>query len=246
MEEKFFKKGNFSCLFTLLICFLLSSCAASSVSRSAATHVDTVVGDTTPVGIAEGDSSLSYDNYSQTSKGIIVGGAAGAAVGVLTAGSMGIFPGMAGGAVLGGIFGAYIDRHTTLKDQIDNMGGKVLVLGDQLMIVLPSAQLFKDHTAQLQPHAHETLDTVAQLIRGLTTISVRISGYTNATGVPEENCKLSQRQADAVLKYLFPIINTRVVTGVGYGGTHLIARNNPVWNEGANYRIEITLEKLPT
>jgi outer membrane protein OmpA-like peptidoglycan-associated protein len=247
MEDKFNKKGVlFRFLFILFSSIVLSACASSSVTRSVETHVDNTYDSTDPSGLMNTEAGLTYENYSQTSKGVIVGAGVGAATGAMMSGTVGILPGAAGGAVLGGVFGAYIDRHTTLRDQLENRGAKVLVLGDQILIVLPSGQIFSGMTAQIYPQARSTLDLVGQLIRGLTTISVRVAAYTNATGSDKVNCVVSQQQADAVVKYLFPITNTRVITGTGYGGTHLIARNSPVWDDGANYRVEISLEKLPT
>jgi hypothetical protein len=40
-------------------------------------------------------------------------------------------------------------------------------------------------------------------------------------------------------------VNTRLLFASGNGGTHLIERNNLDWDKGANYRVEISFEKLP-
>jgi outer membrane protein OmpA-like peptidoglycan-associated protein len=234
-------------IFFIVLGFILTGCASSSVSRGAADEVDTAYDNTHSFVTQPGmHPAESFQNASQTARGAVVGGAAGAVVGGVAYGTVGLMTGAAGGAVLGGVLGAYIDQHTDIVDRLENRGVKVFILGDQVRIVMPSAWTFKAMTPDIRPEAYSSLDLIAQLIRGFTTMSVKIAAYTNNTGDPRVNCVVSQAQANAIMRYLWPRVNTRVLSAAGYGGTHLIARNNPNWDEGANYRVEITLEKLPT
>ncbi len=87
---------------------------------------------------------------------------------------------------------------------------------------------------------------VAELIGRYPNMTVKVSAYTNASGPERINQALSQRQAESVMKYLWRRgVDTRLISAVGYGGTHLVEKDTPDWDKGENYRIEVTLEKLP-
>ena len=77
-------------------------------------------------------------------------------------------------------------------------------------------------------------------------MSVNVAAYTSECAAPDTvNIALTQQQANSVVKYLWTRgLNTRLLSASGYGGTKLIAANKPDWNSD-NYRVEITLEKLP-
>ncbi len=176
---------------------------------------------------------------------MLAGGAAGAAVSSLNS-SVGLIPGIAVGAIFGGALGAYIDSHTTLADKLENRGVKVIILGDQIMLVLPSVLVFNERTSNIKFHAYSTLDLVAQFINRYPNMSVNVAAYTSACSGPDTvNMALTQQQAASVVKYLWRKgVNTRLISASGYGGQKLIAANRPDWNS-ENFRVEITLEKLP-
>jgi len=227
---------------------LLSACASSEVSRQAASEVDLVSERARSSGNAETPSIVdAYQNASQTTKGALIGGAAGAVTGAIVPG-IGVVPGTASGLLLGGMYGAYIDAHTTLQDQIENRNVNVIILGDQVLIVLPSEQVFDDSTPRIRSQAYSTLDKIAALIRSWTTMSVKISAYTGGMRTSHANLQLSQKQAESVEKYLWAKgVNTRLLYAQGYGNSQRIQGECPPdWDAGENDRIEITLEKLPS
>lgn len=247
------KKTNYSVLIIKtslsLLCLLFSfsllfGCASSEISRQYATHIDeTVQSVTTP----PQDITLenSYGNASQIAKGVMIGGAGGAIAGAV-AGMGFVGPAAAGGAVFGGIVGAIIERNASLQDRLINRGVNVIVLGDQIRIILHSEQIFEGMTPAIQPQAYSTLHMIADYIRPYIKTSVKVAGYTNATGPERINLALSQEQAESVAKFLQANeINARLIYAVGYGGDNLVSRNSPDWASSDNYRIEITLEKLP-
>ncbi len=228
----------------LLILFL-QGCASSDVSRGAADEADKAYLDTDyALNHSEGSISESYQNSSQTSKGVVVGAATGAAANSLNSG-ISLVPGIAVGAIFGGAWGAYIDSHTTLADKLENRGVKVIVLGDQIMLVLPSVLVFHDMTSNIRLHAYSTLDLVAQYINNYPNMSVNVAAFTSACIPDTVNLALTQQQATAVAKYLWKKgVNTRLLSATGRGGEKLVAANKPDWNSD-NFRVEITLEKLP-
>jgi outer membrane protein OmpA-like peptidoglycan-associated protein len=239
------RKENFYFLPLFLIsCFFLSSCASSTVSRDAASNVDMGVQNAKSLVDSDGSIVDSYQNASQKAKGFMLGGAAGAGVGALSSG-IGIIPGAAVGALFGGTYGSYIDSYTSYSDQLENRGATMVVLGDQILIILPSASIFHAMTANIKPDAYSTLKLVAKYINGYTKMLVKIAAYTNAVGPKEVDLALSQQQAESVAKFLWACgLDARLTYAVGYGGTHLVQKNFSSWDESDNYRIEITLEKL--
>lgn len=221
---------------------LLAGCASSDISRHAASEVDNVYN--SAAGIGKGKSPLgAYQTATQATKGGIIGGATGAVAGSFING-VGTVPGALGGAVFGAALGAYIDQHTTWRDKLENAGGRIINLGDQVKIVLPSSFLFHSMTADLNSSAYSILDLVAQYLRSMTKIAVQVAAYTNASGPQRINQEISQEQADSVARYLWREgVNARLMTAVGRGGTHLVKQNTLDWNSGDNYRVEITVEK---
>lgn len=237
-------KGTLRLLLFNILSFTLFGCASSEVSRDAAANMD--MGVKNAKGFFSGDTNIddSYGNASQATKGALLGGAAGAITGGLSS-AVGMVPGTAVGAILGASYGSYIDSKTTLRDRLDNRGANVIVLGDQILIVIPSARLFEPMTANLKPQAYDTLQLVANYINQYTTMLVKVSAYTASSGSPSGDLALSSDEAQQVSKALqLSGVNARVLYAEGYGGTHLVTNNASGWDESDNYRIEITLEKL--
>jgi outer membrane protein OmpA-like peptidoglycan-associated protein len=233
-------------LAAILAVIFLNGCASSPASRTAASNMDMGVKNAKNFtnGVGNGSITQSYQNSSQTTKGALLGGAAGAVAGSFTSG-IGFLAGTAGGAILGASYGAYIDSTTTLADKLENRGVTVVELGDQILIVVPSSRLFTYMSDQLQPEGYSTIDLLAQYINSHTNVMVKVAGYTNDTGSKRVDLALSQQQAKTVAKTLEAYhVNTRVLFADGYGGNHLVERNSLDWDNSENYRIEITLEKL--
>lgn len=234
----------------LLIVFvsLLSGCASSDLARSTTGEIDQAYGSVTSSisNLGKGSLADSYQNSSQTAKGALIGGVAGGVFGGVTSNGIGAIAGAATGAILGGALGAYIDAHTSLVDRLKNRGARVFVLGDQVLIVIPSNRLFYTRSANIRYPDYSTLDSVAELIGHFTNVSVKVAAYTNASGPAEVDLALSQQQANNVARYLWKRgVDTRLLYAAGYGGTHLVMRNSLDWSCNDNYRIEITFEKLP-
>ena len=197
-----------------MLLVFLQGCASSDVSRGAASETDKAYLDADyALNHTDGSLSDAYQNSSQTTKGVVFGAAAGVGASSLHSGIT-FIPGLAIGAIFGGALGAYIDAHTTLTDKLENRGVKVIVLGDQVMLVLPSVLVFNDMTSNIRPHAYSTLDLVAAYISKYPNMSVNVAAYTSACGSPEAvNLALTQQQSTAVVKYLWSKgINTRLLS----------------------------------
>jgi outer membrane protein OmpA-like peptidoglycan-associated protein len=228
----------------LAMMLLLTGCASSNVSRTTAGSGDVVVQDTKGLFSGAENTSVadSYQNTTQTTKGAIVGGTVGGVTGALT--KLGFLPGLAAGAILGAGYGAYVDANATQQDRLINRGATVVVLGDQILIVMPSWRLFQPASAKLKPQAFSTLKAMAQYINSYEKMLVKVSVYTNPNGPQNVDLALSQDQADAISRYLVAVgLDSRLLYAEGYGGTHLVQKKTD-WGTGENDRVEVTLEKL--
>lgn len=219
----------------------LSGCASSAVSREAATNVDLGVYNAKRLVFGDRDIAVSYQNTSQTAKGAVIGGAVGALAGGATA--FGAVPGALTGAVFGASYGAYIDSTTNKRDRLENRGVATVVIGDEVMIVIPSALIFDEMTSHVKPQAYSTLRMVAQYINRYTKIGVRVAGYTYDSGNCNIDLALSKQQAEVVKKFLIAEnVNARLIYAMGMGSSRLVD-TSANWDSD-NYRIEITFEKL--
>jgi outer membrane protein OmpA-like peptidoglycan-associated protein len=232
-------------LFSILA-IALTGCASSNVSRDAASNVDMGLDNANKLGtnFADGDVVESYQNSSQRSKGAMLGGAVGAVAGVASS-SVAVIPGAMVGMILGATYGSYIDSQSSVADQLTNRGATIIELGDQLLVVIPSARIFEGMTDKIKPPAYSTLNLLAAYINQYPNTLVKISAYTDDIGEKSINLALSKQQAAKVVHYLTADkVNTRVLYAEGFGGTNLVMKNTEEWGKSDNYRLEVTLEKL--
>lgn len=103
------------------------------------------------------------------------------------------------------------ELRTDVTNRIENIDNFRMVNNDAVLFRLNSAVLTKD--------AQEKLDQLAQNMTNLRRYVVEIEGYTDRSGSRAYNLALSQRRADAVVRYLLtkhnvPLRNIRVI-GLG-------------------------------
>lgn len=85
---------------------------------------------------------------------------------------------------------------------------------------------FQTASANILPESYNALDSVAILLLAYPNVNALIEGHTDNVGDDEENLQLSQRRADAVLKYLTDKkIDATRLTATGYGETQPVATN---------------------
>lgn len=224
---------------------ILAGCAYSNVERDVTSNIDKGVEHTRQKVAYTSSSSAadSYQNASQRTHGAILGGAAGGIAGAFVT-SVGTFPGLLVGSIFGASYGAYIDSKSSVADQLQNRGATIVMLGDHILIVLPSSQIFEEMSPRIKPDAYSTLNLVIQYINGFTTSLVKIAAYTNHVPAEDIALCLSKEQAESVSKYFAMAgMDTRLLYAVGYGGLNQVQKSSLSWKENDNYRIEITLEK---
>lgn len=102
---------------------------------------------------------------------------------------------------------------------------------------------FALNKATLSKEDMERLDQLAQAVSSLKHYVIQIQGYTDHTGPKEYNLQLSQKRADAVIRYLttngkIPLVR---IYSMGYGESDPAAPNSTRKGRELNRRVDLTV-----
>jgi len=103
---------------------------------------------------------------------------------------------------------------------------------------------FRPSSAILSREAKAQLDEVATKALNARGYVLEVSGFADTTGSVDRNRALSQRRADAVIRYLVEnhsIPLRRIVTPYGYGESNPVAENKTREGRAQNRRVEVKL-----
>jgi outer membrane protein OmpA-like peptidoglycan-associated protein len=101
---------------------------------------------------------------------------------------------------------------------------KVVVTEEQIITLEPI--YFDFDKAKIKPVSYPILDQVVKVMNDRTSMRVRVEGHTDSKGSDAYNKRLSQRRAEAVVKYLIGKgIDPSRLEAVGYGKSRPIAPN---------------------
>lgn len=104
--------------------------------------------------------------------------------------------------------------------------------------------LFQQSTPILLADSYDELDMVADFMLTNPKIEIELGGHTDNRGYHQLNMKLSRERVDEVKKYLVSKgIESKRITGRGYGGTRPIADNDADETRALNRRVEFTIVK---
>jgi outer membrane protein OmpA-like peptidoglycan-associated protein len=113
---------------------------------------------------------------------------------------------------------------------------------DDYQVQNTTSVLFKVGSAVLLPDGKQKLDQVAQQALSAKGYVLEVSGFASADGATEANRRLSQRRADAVIRYLVESHNIplrRIITPYGYGELQPVADNATREGREQNRRVEV-------
>ena len=106
---------------------------------------------------------------------------------------------------------------------------------------------FEPGSATIVPEAKDTLDKIADVMKGCADYPMEVGGHTDSQGREEMNMSLSEQRARAVIVALQ---SRRILTGnltaQGYGETQPLMANDTETNREKNRRIEFRLLNAPT
>jgi outer membrane protein OmpA-like peptidoglycan-associated protein len=103
---------------------------------------------------------------------------------------------------------------------------------------------FKPGSSTLSADSKTKLDEIATKALNAKGYVVEVSGFADATGSVQRNRILSQRRADAVIRYLVENHNIplrRIVTPYGFGESNPVAENTSRSGRAQNRRVEVKL-----
>jgi len=99
---------------------------------------------------------------------------------------------------------------------------------------------FRQGTSELVPESYSMLDNVYESLKAYPEVRIEISGYTDNTGNPVANKKLSLRRAEKVREYIvLHGIDPGRITAVGRGGEDPIEDNKTAEGRSFNRRVEM-------
>lgn len=188
-------------------------------------------------------ASSSYEPNTARDTGI--GAAAGAAIGALAHSSNrthGAIAGAAVGALGGYVWSSQMEKQKKEMEQATRgTGVQVTQTPDnQLKLEVPSDISFDVGRADIKPNFAPVLDRFAQTLNQNTATTVRIVGYTDATGSDAINNPLSVNRAASTRNYLTTrgVAAQRVAID-GRGSQQPVADNATEAGRARNRRVEI-------
>ncbi|SRR5579883_496147 len=99
---------------------------------------------------------------------------------------------------------------------------------------------FETNSATLRPDSQEELNNIAAILKAYPPVHIRIGGYTDNSGDPQANLRLSQERADSVMQQLTAMgVAPDRMDAKGYGEDHPIADNSTEEGRARNRRVAI-------
>jgi outer membrane protein OmpA-like peptidoglycan-associated protein len=189
-------------------------------------------------------------NTNKTQRGAAIGAAGGAVIGGILGNNLGKGGKGALGAVLGGVIGGVAggvigNKMDKQAREIDAAlpGAEVVRVGEGIKLVLnENAVRFDTNKSSLTATAKANLDKLVPVFKEYPDTDITIYGYTDITGSPEYNLKLSGERAASVRNYLVSkgVSSSRFqVTGLGIADP--IASNETVDGRSQNRRVEFAI-----
>jgi OmpA-OmpF porin, OOP family len=101
---------------------------------------------------------------------------------------------------------------------------------------------FATGSDKLDSVAKASLDSLVSLAKPIEGFVIEVEGFTDSTGSPEFNRRLSMRRADAVVSYLSNVHSVparRFAPPVGMGDAKPVADNMSASGRAANRRADV-------
>jgi outer membrane protein OmpA-like peptidoglycan-associated protein len=191
-------------------------------------------------------SSASCASWGKRETGGAIGAAAGAAVGGIVGNQVGSTArGAIIGAVVGGAAGAVIGHQMDqqAKELIAEIpGATVTRVGEGITVTFASGLMYDFDSDAIRSEAAVNLRNLATSLRKYPNTQLLIVGHTDDSGSDSYNQALSQRRADAALRFLGQqSIGAGRIAASGRGEAEPIATNDTEAGRQTNRRIEVAI-----
>ena len=165
---------------------------------------------------------------SNTTAGAGIGAVGGALIGGLVGGGRGAAIGAAAGGIGGAVVGSSMDREQAeLGARLRGTGVQVRKVGNSVKLIMQSDVTFAFNSANINRKFYPVLNSVSDVLRKYDNTNVLISGYTDNTGNPTYNQRLSEARARSVLRILADDgVSRNRLFARGFGERHPIARGH--------------------
>lgn len=193
------------------------------------------------------DAYTDETKTSNATKGAILGGLGGAAIGALTnrhdAGKNALI-GAGIGAAAGGGIGYYMDRQEEeLRKELRSAGVSVERRGETIVLNMQDDILFTLGSSSLETRANQVLRAVAIVLKKYKDTRVDVNGFSDTSGPREKNAELSRQRAAAVADALARNgVDQGRMNVRGFGETNLRVPTADGIVEARNRRVEILLQ----
>jgi len=140
----------------------------------------------------------------------------------------------------------YMDRQEQeLQKQLSGKQVAIARAGDQLVITLPSAELFDASKDTLKREAQDELNSIAAILKANARTTVDVYGHTDTGGDEKKNLALTQQRALAVARHLASQgVDARRLSVTGFGSSRPAGSNETAEERAANRRIEIQISPI--
>ncbi len=172
-------------------------------------------------------------NLKRTAMGLGIGAGVGTLLGSTVA-----------GLLIGGTAGTIINLYRTNKQNIINEIRKedmqYIEYGDTMTLIVPTDHYYLFNSAQLNDICYEGLNNIVRLLKLYPKSRIYVAGFTDNVGPMENQLKLSQARAEAMLTFLWAHdIPAHLLKAKGYGKHFSIGDNSLIHGSAYNRRIEI-------
>ena len=184
-------------------------------------------------------------SMNKTTKGAVIGAAAGGAAGAVIGNQTGSTArGAIIGAAVGGAAGALIGHQMDqrAKEIQQNVpAATVERVGEGIQVTFPSGLLFDFDSDVVRSSAATNLNELARNLSKYGDSNLMIAGHTDAVGSSDYNQGLSERRARAAARYLTAQGVTTYIATAGLGEREPIASNTTEAGRQQNRRVEIAI-----
>ena len=182
----------------------------------------------------------------KSTKGAVVGTAAGGAMGAVIGKAtgntaLGAIIGAAVGGTAGAIIGSQMDKQAEeIKNKVPD--AKVERVGEGIVVEFSSNVLFAFDKSDLSAESKVNLDKLVTVLNGYPDTNIELQGHTDSKGSEAYNQTLSEKRATAVSVYLNEKgITASRVTVKGFGETLPKYDNETDEGRAQNRRVEFLI-----